>query len=131
MILNGERVGARAVLDPVKATPSVNNQKETLKNPGTGSFEDIFREAGRTELRFSRHASERMDQRNMNLSESQKARLSEGTDKARNKGIRESLIMVDNMAFIVNVRNNTVITAVNDSDLKDQVFTNIDGAVIG
>ncbi len=55
-------------------------------------------------------------------------RLENGTTKAREKGIRESLVMVDDMAFIVNVKNNTVITAVGDSD--GSIFTNIDGAVI-
>ena len=51
-----------------------------------------------------------------------------GTRRAEEKGIKESLVMVDNLAFIVNVRNNTVITAVNEKE--DKVFTNIDGAVI-
>ena len=55
-------------------------------------------------------------------------RLENGTSKAREKGIQESLVMVDNLAFIVNVKNNTVITAVNDA--TDSIFTNIDGAVI-
>ncbi len=58
----------------------------------------------------------------------QMERLENGTTKAREKGIQESLIMVDDLAFIVNVKNNTVITAVGDS--TDSIFTNIDGAVI-
>ena len=63
-----------------------------------------------------------------NLSKEQMIRLSEGTDRARQKGIKESLIVVDELAFIVNVKNNTVVTAVGDSE--DKIFTNIDGAVI-
>lgn len=55
-------------------------------------------------------------------------RLESGTNRAREKGIQESLVMVDDLAFIVNVKNNIVITAVNDTE--DAVFTNIDGAVI-
>ena len=62
------------------------------------------------------------------LSNEQISRLSEGTDRARQKGINESLIVVDELAFIVNVKNNTVVTAVGDSE--DKIFTNIDGAVI-
>lgn len=85
------------------------------------------RDAGR--LKFSKHANERLANRNINLSETQMERLESGTTKAREKGIRESLVMVDNMAFIVNVKNNTVVTALGDS--SDSVFTNIDGAVIG
>lgn len=81
-----------------------------------------------SELKFSKHANERLAKRNIDLSREQVARLENGTNKARQKGIKESLVMVDNLAFIVNVKNNTVITAVNDAE--DTVFTNIDGAVI-
>ena len=56
-------------------------------------------------------------------------RLENGTTKAREKGIRESLVMVDDLAFIVNVKSNIVVTAVGGS--ADSIFTNIDGAVIG
>ena len=80
-------------------------------------------------LKFSKHANQRLATRNINLSAEQMERLENGTTKAREKGIRESLVMVDDMAFIVNIKNNTVITAVGDSD--GSIFTNIDGAVIG
>lgn len=79
-------------------------------------------------LKFSKHANARLATRNINLSDQQMERLENGTTKAREKGIQESLIMVDDLAFIVNVKNNTVITAVGDS--TDSIFTNIDGAVI-
>ena len=81
-----------------------------------------------TGLKFSKHANARLATRNINLSDQQMERLENGTTKAREKGIQESLIMVDDLAFIVNVKNNTVITAVGDS--TDSIFTNIDGAVI-
>ena len=81
-----------------------------------------------SELKFSKHANERLARRNIDLSKEQVARLENGTNKAREKGIKVSLVMVDDLAFIVNVKNNTVITAVNDTE--DAVFTNIDGAVI-
>ena len=79
-------------------------------------------------LKFSKHANERLVSRNIDLSREQVKRLEEGTSKAREKGIQESLVMIDDLAFIVNVKNNTVITAVKDTE--DTVFTNIDGAVI-
>lgn len=97
------------------------------------SFRDILisesSKEGVGELRFSKHANQRLASRNINLSKEQIARLSEGTDRARKKGIHESLIVVDDLAFIVNVKNNMVVTAVGDSE--DKIFTNIDGAVIG
>lgn len=79
-------------------------------------------------LKFSKHANERLASRNIDLSTDQLERLQTGTSKAREKGINESLVMVDDLAFVVSVKNNTVITAINDND--DKIFTNIDGAVI-
>lgn len=80
------------------------------------------------ELKFSKHANERLASRNIDLTDDQMERLEIGAKKASEKGISESLVMVDNLAFIVSIKNNTVITAVNDGDEK--IFTNIDGAII-
>ena len=92
------------------------------------SFREVLESVKSNELVFSKHANERLLSRNIDLSEAQLERLQNGTRRAEEKGIRESLVMVDNLAFIVNVKNNTVITAVNEKD--DKVFTNIDGAVL-
>ena len=83
-----------------------------------------------SELKFSKHASNRMTLRNMNLSASQSKRLEEGVQKASEKGINESLVLVDSMAFIVNIKNKTVVTAMNQEESKSNIFTNIDGAII-
>lgn len=107
-----------------------NPQADNSKKPEL-SFQDILsskKEQAVDNLKFSKHANERLATRNINLSAEQIERLENGTTKAREKGIRESLIMVDDLAFIVNVKNNTVITAVGDK--TDSIFTNIDGAVI-
>jgi len=109
-----------------------NNSSVKLQNPNRipagKSFREVLDSVKSNELVFSKHANERLLSRNIDLSEAQLERLQNGTRRAEEKGIKESLVMVDNLAFIVNVRNNTVITAVNEKD--DKVFTNIDGAVI-
>lgn len=79
---------------------------------------------------FSRHANERLSSRNIRLNEEQMQRLNEGVKQAKEKSIQESLVMMDNIAFIVNVKNNTVITAMDQNTNDSNVFTNIDGAVI-
>ena len=109
-----------------------NNQKTKNSPKSELSFQDVLSEAKEQKvdnLKFSKHANDRLATRNINLSAEQMERLENGTTKAREKGIQESLVMVDNLAFIVNVKNNTVVTALEDS--SDSVFTNIDGAVIG
>ena len=92
------------------------------------SFEDVLRQ--QQQLKFSKHAAMRLDQRDIALSEDQSSRLEAGVQKASEKGIKESLVIVDSLAFIVNVPNQTVVTAMDQTESMDNVFTNIDGAVI-
>jgi flagellar operon protein len=81
------------------------------------------------ELKFSKHAELRLQTRNIQLSQIQKDKISQAVSKAEVKGVKDSLVLMDNLAFVVNVKNKTVITAVSSNELKDNVFTNIDGAV--
>ena len=82
------------------------------------------------EVKFSKHATKRLDDRDIIMTEEQRIRLNEGVLKAEAKGIQDSLVMVDSLAFIVNVPSNTVITALESDASEDGIFTNIDGAVI-
>ncbi len=109
-------------------------KKVEKKERAAVSFQDILKAkqetAGtRRELKFSKHASNRLTDRNITLTNSQRERLESGAVKAGEKGIQESLVVVDELAFIVNIPNKTVITAMDRSDTADNVFTNIDGAV--
>ena len=98
------------------------------------SFEDILKSkqgiSENAELKFSKHASMRLEDRNISLTEDQNERLEAGVQKASEKGINESLVVLDSLAFIVNVPNKTVVTAIDQSESNNNVFTNIDGAVI-
>lgn len=82
------------------------------------------------ELKFSKHAGERLADRDITLTNEQLARLEDGAHKAGAKGIKESLVLMDGMAFIINTKSNTVITAMNQSGVEENIYTNIDGAVI-
>jgi flagellar operon protein len=81
-------------------------------------------------LKFSAHAKERLGLRNIHLSEQDIARMTDAVNKASAKGARQSLLVMENQAFIVSVTNRTVITALDGSSMKENVFTNIDSAVI-
>lgn len=98
------------------------------------SFEDILKRRqsvdGDSALRFSKHASMRLQSRNIELSSEQKERLETGAKKAQAKGMKESLVIVDSYSFIVNVPNKTVVTAMDQKESEENVYTNIDGAVI-
>lgn len=82
------------------------------------------------EIKFSKHATERLNSRNMNLSLDDMNRLKSAFHKAESKGVKDALILMDDKAFIANINNKIIITTVNKEQLKDNIFTNIDGAVI-
>ncbi|MDC7278202.1 MULTISPECIES: TIGR02530 family flagellar biosynthesis protein [Pseudobutyrivibrio] len=107
-------------------------ESRPLGNLNGASFEDIFKQKlqSASELKFSKHAAQRLDDRNIELTEEQSLRLEEGVMKASEKGITDSLVLVDTLAFIVNVPNQTVVTAMDQTESDENIFTNIDGAVI-
>ncbi len=96
------------------------------------SFQEVLQSRVRADdnLRFSKHASARLEQRGIDLTDGQLERLMDGTRRAGQKGIRDSLVIVDELAFIVNIPNSTVVTAMDSKDAVENIFTNIDGAVI-
>jgi len=83
-----------------------------------------------SELKFSAHAQQRLSNRNINLTADDLVRLKQGLSQAAAKGSKESLLLKDGVAFVVSVKNNTVITAVDAGSMKGNVFTNIDSGVI-
>jgi flagellar operon protein len=99
---------------------------EPLRGP---SFGDVLAEKT-AEVQFSGHALQRVRRRGIELGQDTLQRLQGGVDRAAGKGARESVVFVDSTAFVVSVRNRTVITAVDREHMKDHVFTNIDSAVI-
>ena len=124
MNVNGNFSAIERVTQTYLSNPKAVSVRESGK-----TFEEVFKEKSEG-LRFSKHAGERLAMRNINLTDSQIQRLEEGTQKASKKGIKESLMIMDNMAFIVNVTNSTVITAMDQTEQRENIFTNIDGAVI-
>ena len=109
------------IRQPIQDEPA----KKTAKQESEKDFGQVFSQK-MEEVQFSKHAARRLETRNIRMSDEVKARLQDATSQAREKGMKESL--VDDLAFIVNVKSNTVVTAVNDVDRG--VFTNIDGAII-
>ena len=129
--INQTFLSSAQIMDRYITAGKVNQSQETSKS---NSFQDALLEAmdssRETTLKFSKHATSRLADRNMELTKEQMERLTQGTNKAGSKGIKDSLVMVDHLAFIVNIPKNTVITAMDQSQADENIFTNIDGAVI-
>jgi flagellar operon protein len=105
--------------------------KPDLGNSGV-KFDRVFQNqlAAADDLKFSAHALKRLESRQIVLNNRDLALLKDAVNRAEAKGAKESLILMDRLALVVSVKNRTVITAVDDQNLKDNIFTNIDSAVI-
>ncbi len=106
-------------------TNSASNIKPNAKN----SFANLLNQeiAG---VKFSQHALERMQSRNLNFSNHDLMKLNDAVEKIAKKGAKESLVYMNDVALVVSVANKTVITAMDGKSAKDNIFTNIDSAVI-
>ncbi|MGN7356015.1 TIGR02530 family flagellar biosynthesis protein [Paenibacillus sp. SAF-054] len=116
-------------LYPSKIHPAAQNaaQRSSQQDKPQASFNRILQDEL---LKFSNHAAKRLEQRGIELKGEQLARIQNAVDKAAAKGSKESLILMQDMALIVNVANRTVVTAMDGSSMKDNVFTQIDSAVV-
>jgi flagellar operon protein len=81
-------------------------------------------------VKFSNHAVERMRQRGISFSPDTMERISRAVDKAQAKGAKDTLVLADDSAMIVNVNSRTVVTVMDKQNLKENVFTNIDSTVV-
>jgi flagellar operon protein len=109
--------------------------KPKVEKQGSTEFKNAFEQklaelTDKTSVKFSSHAIQRLHKRNIDITTDTLNKINEAVAKANLKGAKESLIMVDDLALIVSVKNNTVITAMDRMSMKDQVVTNIDSAVI-
>ena len=105
---------------------------QNVRNPEKGSFREVLEKVQNENnpIRFSRHAVNRLNTRGIDMTPEQVSRLEGARNQAKDKGINDTLILLDDMAFIVNVPNNTVVTAMDREEGENSIFTNIDGAVI-
>jgi flagellar operon protein len=122
-----------AVSIQLNSTPKINQAQQTQSvqktaSSDTGSFADQLKSADQS-VKFSNHAQKRLDLRSIELDKGSMDRLSTAVDKAQAHGAKESLILMDDLAFIVNVPDRTVVTTVDMNRRKEGVFTQIDTVV--
>lgn len=112
-------------ISPVQHRPGVKTRPAS--QPGSGSFEQLLQA---NLIKFSHHAETRLAQRGIKMNSEQLIKLEDAVKKAEAKGAKESLILTSDAAFIVNVKNRTVVTAIDHASLQQHVFTQIDSAII-
>lgn len=114
------------IIVPSTVNKKINNVNNTYQADSKSNFKDILDNT--IKLQFSKHANLRLNTREISLSTEQIKRVENGIKDANEKGIKESLIIVDNVNLVVNIKSGIVVTAINKGNKN--VFTNIDGAVI-
>jgi flagellar operon protein len=121
-----------AFIQGLGVTQNLNTTPAASSAGSTASFEDLLQtQLGRPPaVRLSAHAQRRLEARHINFGGDEAARLEQAVEKAASKGSRESLILMDDLALVVNVKNRVVVTAVDANNRKDNIFTNIDSVVL-
>ncbi len=123
-----------ALVNPNYAvTPAKTNTQQTNQTDKSSSeFGQLFQQQiqKNQQLTFSKHALQRMDSRQIHVSPQLISQINNAVEKAKSKGIKDALILNGQTAFIVNVPSSTVVTTMSGQEMTDNIFTNIDGAVI-
>ncbi len=119
----------RLIIQPLQPRPQSGKQSG---GTSPGSFRKLFdqklKEAAG--LKFSAHALRRLESRNIHVSQADRERLKSAVSRAAEKGANDSLILLNQLAFVVNIPNRTVVTAMARDQMDDGIVTNIDSAMV-
>ncbi len=116
----------------LKLKSAVSQLQKTADTTVSVPFADLLQqEADKAQsVQFSKHAARRVQERGINMTDTLLSNLNQAVQKARAKGARDVVIIGENGAFIVNVPNNVVVTTMSGTEMKENIFTNIDSAVL-
>lgn len=105
----------------------LNHIQQTRKQNDT-KFKDILAEYDG--LKISKHAKQRLEERNIKINSDQWEVISEKMNEAKQKGVTDSVVILNNAALLVSAKNHTVVTAMDRNEASAKVFTNINGTIL-
>ena len=120
-------------LQQLQTEPLLHTKTQTTIPTQENSFDQVLQQKlqqTQNQLQFSKHSQERIQQRGIEMTEDLLAQMNEAADSARQKGAKDVVMITQQAAFVVSVANNTVITAMNGNEMKNNIFTKIDGAFL-
>lgn len=120
----------RINIHPVPFQPKLQNIKQQPVTNNTKFAHYLGTFTNNEAMKVSKHATERMQLRDISITESEWDLITTKVNEAKSKGVNQPLVLLDHAALIVSARNNTVITAMDRNETKEQVFTNIDGTIV-
>lgn len=121
--IQSEQIGRRVEIPNERKIAESKFREEFIQKLGLSEDKDV--------IRFSNHAISRLQKRNIDIGTAELDRINKAVEKASAKGAKESLVLIDDLALVVSIKNNTVVTAMDRQQMQEQVITNIDSAVIG
>ncbi len=132
--MQGGRKGRFKYMKAITKVPITADQGMAENGRGHGRPEgnenQFARDLRAAEVKFSAHAQKRMQLRGVELTDSDRDKLTATIDRMAAKGAKDALILLRETALVVSVKNRTVITAVDEASAKENIFTNIDSAAI-
>lgn len=102
-------------------------QHRTKQSETTVSFKDVLQQE---QLIFSKHAKHRMQERNISMNQTQIDSMHQKLQEAKAKGVTDSLVLTNDAALLVSIKNNVVVTALDRSEMESKLFTNINGTIV-
>ncbi|WP_349410502.1 TIGR02530 family flagellar biosynthesis protein [Pseudalkalibacillus sp. SCS-8] len=114
---------------PFTSTLPTNRNISPNKTVPTGDFHNLLKQQV-NHLKVSKHANVRLEERNIHIDSTTWERIGNKLSEAKQKGIKDSLVLVGDAALVVSTVNNTVITAMDRNEVSDHIFTNINGAIV-
>lgn len=136
MLRNIRKEGAKMVVSktylqsmPLLAITDGEQKIVKRKDWGKPDFSEELSNA-ENHVKFSRHAQQRLESRNIELTDEELRHIDETVGKMDEKGAKSSLLYLNDVALVVSINNRTVITALDGQSAKDNIFTNIDSAAI-
>jgi len=131
--IDNQELTAKAVQAPRRPAESLYQSRASSSSVESTSFQRVLDSTindSVQQMRFSKHAQSRLQQRGIQFGEQEMRKLQGAVEKAAAKGARDSLVLMDDLALVVSVRNRTVVTAVDAASRRGNVFTNIDSVVL-
>jgi len=113
-----------------KIKPAGTQQKPAASSPFKSALAQAYAADKPTPLKISKHAAQRMAERQISIQPSEWQKIYEKVSEAKTMGIKESLVVTKNEALVVSPQNETVITVLNRNEAAKQIFSNIDGAIL-
>ncbi|WP_353892093.1 TIGR02530 family flagellar biosynthesis protein [Proteinivorax hydrogeniformans] len=118
------------IINPTLAGRVKSKPKQLQETKSQSSFNDLFQKQLKDNIKVSKHAKNRIQSRDIKIDSKVAKKLDEAMEILQQKGSKDSLLIVNNVAYVVNPQSKTVITAVDEQNLKEKVFTNIDSAML-